>query len=115
MQPTVQESVPDVLNMVYLQQHIAGLQQLQQPVRLPVYQRAPIVAKQKHFQHLDTVIQVHTNQVLMQHIVQESVQDVLPTVYLQQPIVGLQQPRQHVQLPEHQHVLTVAKPRVFLH
>ena len=52
MQPTVQESVPDVLLMVYLQQPIAGQQQLLQHVQLLDQQNVPIVAKQKHFHHL---------------------------------------------------------------
>ena len=64
-------------------------------------------------QHLVTVTQAHIKQVLMQHIVQESVQDVLPMVYLQQHIAGQQQHRQHVQLLEQQNVPIVAKPRHF--
>ena len=56
MQPTVQESVPDVLLMVYLQQHIAGLQQQPQHALLLDRQNVPTVAKQRHFQHLDMII-----------------------------------------------------------
>jgi hypothetical protein len=51
----------------------------------------------------------------MQLIVQESVPDALPMVYLQQHIDGLQQLLQHVLQMEHQHVPTVAKQRVLQH
>ena len=56
MQPTVQESVPDALPMVYLQQHIAGLQQQPQHVLLRAQQNVLIVAKLRVFLHLDMII-----------------------------------------------------------
>ena len=44
-QPTVQESVPDVLPMVYLQQHIIGQQQRQQLVQQQAHQPVLLAAK----------------------------------------------------------------------
>ena len=144
MQPIVQESVQDVLHMAYLQQNIAGQQQLPQPVQLMEQRNVPLVAKQRHLQslvmhlvrpqlvqrhkpvlvqdvvqqlrrHLDIILQVQQRPVLMQPTVQESVQDVILMAHLQQPIAGLQQLPQHVQLLAQQNVLLVAKPRHFLH
>ena len=53
MQHTVRESVPDALPMVYLQRHIAGLQQQPQHVLLLEQQNVPIVAKPRQFQCWD--------------------------------------------------------------
>ena len=67
MQHTVRESVPDALPMVYLQQHIAGLQQQQQHVQLLEHQHVLLVAKRRVLQHWDMhlvqqqLVQPHKN------------------------------------------------------
>ena len=76
MQPIVHASVQDVLHMVYLQQHIVGLQQLPRHVQLLEQQNVPIVVKPRHFLHWDMhlvqpqLVQPH-KPVLVQDVVQQ--------------------------------------------
>ena len=74
MQLTVRENVQDALPMVYLQQHIVGLQQRLQHVLPLEHQHVPTVAKQRALLHWDMHL------VQLQHVQQHKpvlVQDVV--------------------------------------
>ena len=56
MQPTVQESVPDVIHMVCRQQHIVGLQRPQLHVLVQEHQLVLLVVKPRALLPLDMTI-----------------------------------------------------------